>query len=256
MSMTSSKTYGVFRSFLISCVALFLLASCAATKQANDVPAVEALYASAISSYENGLYEEAEASFKSIIDEYPLSPQAVEAELMLGDTYYVNERYDEAGASYTAFQAFHPGHPKAAYALFQKGMSHFKEVLSVDRDQTKTKKALFAFEDLGKFYPESPYAAKSKEVVAFLRTRLAGSEMYVGRFYYKTKNYKGALRRFGIVIKDYRDTNAVDEALYYIGETYDSLGEKDLALEAFETLVSDFPRSSFFEAAKTRLQEG
>ncbi|HZX36634.1 MAG TPA: outer membrane protein assembly factor BamD [Thermodesulfobacteriota bacterium] len=252
MGMTSSKNSGVFGAFLISCAALFLLASCAATKEKADVPAVEAFYAKAVSSYENGLYEEAEASFKSITDEYPLSPQAIEAELMLGDTYYASERYDEASASYTAFQAFHPGHPKAAYALFQKGMSHFKEVLSVDRDQTKTRKALFAFEDLVKFYPESPYAEKSKEVVSFLRDRLAGSEMYVGRFYYKTKNYKGALRRFSIVIKDYRDTNAVDEALYYIGETYNSLGEKDLAKEAFATLVSDFPRSSFFEAAKTK----
>ena len=253
MGMTSSKNSGVFGVFLISCAALLLLASCATTNKKAEVPAVDTLYAKGISSYENGLYEEAEVSFKSITDEYPLSPQAVEAELMLGDTYYVSERYDEASASYTAFQAFHPGHPKAAYALFQKGMSHFKEVLSVDRDQTKTKKALFAFEDLVKFYPESPYAEKSKEVVSFLRTRLAGSEMYVGRFYYKTKNYKGALRRFSIVIKDYRDTNAVDEALYYIGETYDSLGEKELAKEAFGSLVSDFPRSSFFEVAKSRL---
>lgn len=256
MGTTSSKTSGIFGAFLISCAALLLLSSCAATKEKADVPVVEALYASAVSSYENGLYEEAEVSFKSIMDEYPLSREAIEAELMLGDTYYVNERYDEAGASYTAFQAFHPSHPKADYALFQKGMSHFKDVLSVDRDQTKTKTALFAFEDLAKFYPESPYASRSKEVVVFLRTRLAGSEMYVGRFYYKTGNYKGALRRFSVVIKDYRDTNSVDEALYYIGETYDSLGEKELALEAFATLVSDFPGSSFFEAAKTRLQEG
>lgn len=252
MGMTSSKNSGILGAFLISCAAFFL-ASCAATKQAAEVPAVDAFYAKAVSSYENGLYEEAEASFKSITDEYPLSPQAIEAELMLGDTYYASERYDEASASYTAFQAYHPSHPRAAYALFQKGMSHFKEVLSVDRDQTKTRKALFAFEDLVKFYPESPYAEKSKEVVSFLRTRLAGSEMYVGRFYYKMKNYKGALRRFSIVIKDYRDTNAVDEALYYIGETYNSLGEKDLAREAFATLVSDFPRSSFFEAAKAKL---
>ena len=58
--------------------------------------------------------------------------------------------------------------------------------------------------------------------------------MYVGRFYYKTKNYKGALRRFVIVIKDYRDTNAVDEALYCIGETYDSLRrERASRREAF-----------------------
>src|SRR3989304_8481525 len=253
MGMTSSKNSGIFGVFLISCAALLLLASAATTKEKSEAPAVDTLYAKGISSYENGLYEEAEASFKSITDEYPLSPQAIEAELMLGDTYYVSERYDEASASYTAFQAFHPGHPKAAYALFQKGMSHFKEVLSVDRDQTKTRKALFAFEDLVKFYPEGPYAAKSKDVVSFLRDRLAGGGMYVGRFFYKTKNYKRELRRFGIVIKDYRDTSAVPEALFYIGETYDSLGEKDLAKEAFGTLVSDFPRSSFFEVAKSRL---
>ena len=175
MGMTSSKNSGVLAFSSFPAPLFLLLASCATTNKKAEVPAVDTLYAKGISSYENGLYEEAEVSFKKHYGRISSKPSGSRGRTYARRQYYVSERYDEASASYTAFQAFHPGHPKAAYALFQKGMSHFKEVLSVDRDQTKTKKALFAFEDLVKFYPESPYAEKSKEVVSFLRTRLAGA---------------------------------------------------------------------------------
>src|SRR3972149_5335096 len=113
MGMTSSKNSGIFGAFLISCAALFLLASCAATKEKADVPAVEAFYAKAVSSYENGLYEEAEAFFISITDEYPLSPQAIEADSVLNAPCCSGNSVKVTGPMNGAGPACHPGHPKA-----------------------------------------------------------------------------------------------------------------------------------------------
>ena len=40
--------------------------------------------------------------------------------------------------------------------------------------------------------------------------------MYVGRFYYKTKHYKGALARFERVLSDYPTAGFDEEARQYI----------------------------------------
>ncbi|MBI5599309.1 MAG: outer membrane protein assembly factor BamD [Deltaproteobacteria bacterium] len=244
-------------SFLVFFLPLVLFTACSAKTVKPSVPSnAEDGYLHAVASYHNGLYEDAEAGFKRVMDDFPLDPYAVESQLMIADVYYFTERYEDAAAYYTTFQSFHPAHSMAPYALFQKGMSHFKDVLVVDRDQTSTKKALFAFEDLLMDYPASPYTEKAGELVTFLKRRLADRELYVGKFYFKAKNFKGALMRFGAILKDYPDVGVADEALYYIGESYVKLGEKDLARDAFKTLVSKFPGSPLTAYAKDRLRGG
>ncbi len=235
---------------------ILLLNACAATKAAKRVPlTAEELFQKGMSSYHSAIYEDAEETFKRIMEDYPLSPQAVEAQLIIADLYYTTQRYEDAGAYYTTFYTFHPTHPKASYALFQKGMSHFKEVLTIDRDQTSTRKALFAFQDLVAGYPDSPYTAKAREMISFLRRRLAESEFYVARFYFKAKKYRGALMRFSTILKDYPDAGITDKVLYYVGESYTRLGEEKLAKDAFSTLIQEFPGSPFVEVAKVRLND-
>ncbi len=225
---------------------LLLLAGCAGTKSSvQETRDVKEVFSSGLHFYQKEMYEEAEKEFKSILEDFPLSPYALEAQIMLGDTYYKLERYEDAASYYTSFVAMHPSHPKAPYALFQKGMCHFKEVLSVDRDQTSTRKALFAFEDLVRAYPDSPYAEKAKELMGFLRERLAESEFYVGRFYYKTGNYKGALYRFREILENYPDAGIIDKTLYYMGKSYSMLGDKELARKTFTRLLNEFPDSPF-----------
>ncbi len=225
-----------------------------AVKPRSD-PQAQYLKGSAALSGER--YDDAEAAFKDILEEHPLSPYAVEAELLIGDVYYGMGKYDEAAAFYTNFAALHPAHPRASYALFQKGMSYLRGVLTIDRDQTATKKALFAIEDLISAHPQSQFDGAAREIAGFLRTRLAEREFYVGRFYFKGKNYKGALARFRDLLKDYPEAGYSDQALYYIGESYLRLGEDGLAREVFTTLVTDFPESPYASGARTRLrQEG
>lgn len=247
-------TSKVFKIFLFALLAGGFFTACAGPQNSvNKAGDAQALYLKGIASYEKGFYEEAEVAFKGVLEDYPLSPQAAVAQVALGDTCYAQERYEEAAAYYTTFCTFHPAHEKAPYALFQKGMSLLKEVLSIDRDQTSTKKALFAFEDIMKNYPESPYAAKAKELAGMLKRRLAENEFYVGKFYHKMKNYRGALLRFGAILESYPDAGMNDSVLYYIGDSYIRLGEKKLATDAFSTLVSEFPQSPYAAAAKAEL---
>ncbi len=232
---------------------LIILSGCAGVSEVTVSRDPKELYDKAMTSYLSDKYEDAEKYFRAIMEDHPLSPYALEAQLMLGDVCYASEKYDEANSYYTNFVALHPSHPRAPYALFQKGMSHFKDILTIDRDQTSTKKALFAFEDLKRAYPESPYSEKAGELISFLKRRLADREFYIARFYFKNENYKGALSRLKDILSDYPDVGITDETLYYIGESYLKLGEKKLASDAYTTLISNFPKSPFVEDAKDSL---
>lgn len=230
------------------------LAGCgSANKQLQVNRDAKVLYDNAMKAFASRNYEEAEKTFKALIEDYPVSPYSLEAQLMLGDVCFFQEKYDESGSYYTSFVALHPTHERASYALFQKGMSHFKDVLSVDRDQTSTRKALFAFEDLVSVYPGSPYHEKAVELIDFLKKRLAEREFYVGQFYFKGKNYKGALSRFRELLEKYPQAGLTEETLYFIGESYRRLGEGELAKDAFKTLLTNYPDSPYAKSARVGL---
>lgn len=242
---------------VIAVSVLLVLSGCgAATKELAGKKDPAQIYDSGTRSYQAQRYEESERNFKALMEDFPLSEYAVEAQLKLGDVYYGMQRYEDANSYYTNFAALHPMHPKADYALFQKGMCNFKDVLSVDRDQTSTRKAIFAFQDLVSARPGSPYAPRAREMTAFLRNRLAERELYVARFYFKDRNYKGALGRLRDLLKSYPESSWTATALYYIGESYTGLGEKTLAEDAYAALIRDFPDSPFAGDARKRLSEG
>ncbi|HHL39036.1 MAG TPA: outer membrane protein assembly factor BamD [Deltaproteobacteria bacterium] len=227
-------------------LAAALFSGCAATnEEIVEKGGDEALFHRAMVYYQNTKLEHAEKDLKKLMDEYPLSKYALEAQLKLADIYYSVTRYEDANAYYTSFVAIHPSHPKAPYAQFQKGMCRLREVLSVDRDQTSTQKAIFSFEDVIARYPDSPYAGKARSIITFLRRRLAEREFYVGKFYFKDKNYKGALYRFSGILRDYPDAGITDKALYYLGKSYSRLGEEKRAKEVFARLRARFPDSPY-----------
>jgi len=212
------------------------------------------ILADGIKAYHLSKYEEAEASFKRVMEDYPITPEAVRAQLLIADLFYTQGSYADAASYYTTFYTYHPAHPRAPYALFQKGMSNFKEVLSEDRDQTATRTALFVFEDLTRDFPDNSYSLKARELIVFLKRRLAESELYVAHFYFKTKEYKGALLRYGEILKNYPRGGFVDEVLFHIGESYTEIGEAKLAKEAYTTIVKEFPKSPYVKQAKQRLK--
>ncbi len=229
----------------------FVLTGCATQKgDVKSYRSAEEMYKDGVKSYNSVHYETAETIFTDLMERYPLSPYALDGEIMLADVLYAEEKYEEARIYYTDFVALHPSDSKASYALFQKGMCYFRDVLSSDRDQTNTRKAIIAFDDLLKDFPDSSYSDKGAELIDFLKKRLAERELYVGRFYIKKKKYKGALSRFKVVLKEYPDSGVIDEALYYIVKSYVKLGEEELAKDVFTTLSSDYPSSSYTKSAK------
>jgi outer membrane protein assembly factor BamD len=180
---------------------LAFLAGCAGPRPEESSP--QSLYESAMQLYNRKKYERAAEAFRKVKEEFPLSTYTPLAELRTADALFHNESYVEAIPLYEEFKKLHPINPEVPYATYQVGMCYFNQMLSIDRDQTTTEKAIEQFRYLIENSPQNSHAADAKAKLEFCRRHLAEHELYVGRFYYRTGKYKAALGRFEGILKNY-----------------------------------------------------
>jgi outer membrane protein assembly factor BamD len=167
-------------------------------------------------AYRDGRYKKAIEEFEQLRDWYPFSKYAILAELKIADAYYALEEYEDAAVAYEEFENLHPRNEAIPYVVYQIGRCHFDRIDSIDRDQSQSRRALESFQRLMSRYPDDAYALKAREHARDCYKSLAGHDLYVGKFYFKSHHYKAALNRFLSVIQNYPDVGMQHEALQYI----------------------------------------
>ena len=81
-------------------------------------------------------------------------------------------------------------------------------------------------------------------------------DLEVARWYMdKRKAYSGARDRLKDIVDTYPEFSRVHEALFYLGEADEKLGNTDEAASCYRKLIKDFPGSEFVKKAKDRLSE-
>ncbi len=179
----------------------------------------ESIYQGGVEFYQNGKYEKAVEKFQRLKEEYPLSKYALMAELGIADSYFSDEKYAEAEGSYTDFLNLHPTNVNLPYAIYQLGMCHYHQMMSIDRDQSETIKARKEFEKLTSLYPSSQFAFMAEKMLRECRKRLGEHEFYIGQFYYKKKQFRAALKRFENVAREYPNIGLDYKISYFILES-------------------------------------
>ncbi|HSC34526.1 MAG TPA: outer membrane protein assembly factor BamD [Thermodesulfobacteriota bacterium] len=195
------------------------------------------------------------AYLKEIQLRYTYSPYAALAELRTGDAYFQKEEYEQAAIEYEEFLKRHPGHAEAPYATYRLALSYYKEIKSPDRDPLDTRLALQWFNTFIEKYPDSPLAPDARERALRCRDRLARREIYIGNFYSRRDNYKAAADRYKIVVDDYNDTQRYQEALYLLGKAYAKSDQYDLARQALNRLVQEYPNEKYSGKATSLLND-
>jgi outer membrane protein assembly factor BamD len=201
---------------LTACVLLLLLLigglpRCAFLFGDKRTDTAEELAEKGMESFDDEDYSDALKAFTTLKERYPYSRYAILAELKVADAHFQREEYAEAIAAYVDFLQLHPKNDAIPYVLYQIGECYYKQLLSEDRDQTPTRQAISAFQRLLKEHPESTYANTAKERVQNCRKLLAQHELYVAKFYFKSKYYEAALGRFEGVLAGYEDVLPLDK---------------------------------------------
>lgn len=230
------------KRLLFLAVFLLLVAACASTKTTQPKTAEDYLLEGE-RLLDNGQYQEAITSWEKVREAFYSPELNLLAELKIAEAHFLAKEYVEAAAAYEDFLKQHPEHPRTAEVLFQLGMSFYKQILSIDRDQTATHNALVTFETLVKRFPDDPKKDEARAFAEHCRNRLAEHEFYVGHFYQRTGKYQPAINRLQAIPARYPDFADLDQVYFYLGQAYMKNGERQQAIAAFNSLLREFPQS-------------
>lgn len=247
-----------FRVFAVVVACGLALAACADKEDdlmLDDTPA-DQLYNQGLAFVRQGDLREAAKSFEKLDQLHPYSEYSRKAMVMTAYVQYSRGDYSEAINSARRFLTLFPGSPDAAYALFIIGQSYYHQVPDVTRDQEMSGKAMAAFDELVRRYPESEYTEEARKKILAMKDQLAGKEMEVGRFYLYKKDYIAAISRFRVVIVDFQTTRHIEEALFRVTEAYYALGVIKEAQTAAAVLGHNFPDSPWYKSAYSLLETG
>lgn len=203
------------RFIFLGIISIFVFTGCAWFETKEEKPAQE-LASDGMDYFRDGDYRKAIESFEKLKDWYPFSKYAILAELKIADAHFRLEEYEDAIFAYESFESLHPRNEAVPYVIYQVGLCYFNQIDTIDRDQTTAKKALDTFRRLKKQFPKSPYTKNAGSRIKKSLKSLAGHELYVGLFYFKSKHYKAALNRFKSVLANYPDVGVHKKALEYI----------------------------------------
>lgn len=237
----------------------FVLGACVALGVAacstQHLPTGENYYALGQQAFATHDYKGATIYFQKLIDQYPFSPYAEDAELKIGLAQYQMKHYAEAIASLSDFEKMHPTSKQIELASYYLAMAHFDQIGRPDQDQTNTRQALEQFEIIERRYPETGFAALAHQQIAICREMLARHQLLIGDFYYSRANFRAAESRLAELMQKWPDTPVGDEALYQLGTVLEKEGKKYSAAQAFTAEVLHYPGTEYASKAQAELKK-
>jgi len=156
-------------------------------------------------------------------------PPAIEAEFYALGALRGLGRYESYIARVRTFVSRHPSHPLAERALNELGTHYIIE----DEDA----EAAGVFADLYARAPEGRYAERAA--------------WKAGWWAYKTGEYRAAIRLFESAAVTFPRADYRPWWLYWAARSYDRLGERDAAVDAFRRVIV-FYRNSYYGRAASR----
>ncbi|MEM7391162.1 MAG: tetratricopeptide repeat protein, partial [Verrucomicrobiota bacterium] len=105
--------------------------------------------------------EKAMEAWRDLLEKYPGSPEAVNAQYAVGTHYLEKDDFVQAEKAITLFLSSFPNHPKAADALIDLAECH--------RGQREWLKALDDYQSFLNRYPRSPRVKTVEEEIAWIK---------------------------------------------------------------------------------------
>jgi outer membrane protein assembly factor BamD len=239
-------------AFVLAAGIALCVSACAAHQQ---TPTGENYYSLGQQAFATHDYRGSAIYFQKLIDQYPFSPYAEDAELKIGLSEYQMKHYAEAIASLGDFEKMHPTSKQIELASYYLAMSHFDQIGRPDQDQSNTEQALQQFEIIERRYPETGFSALAHQQISVCREMLARHQLLIGDFYYKRANFRAAESRLAELMQKWPDTPVGDEALYQLGTTLEKEGKKYSAAQAFTAVVLHYPGTTYASKAKYELKK-
>ncbi len=239
------------KRLLLILVAFALLPAAACSLRQK--PTGENYYAQAQLDFATKEYKSAIENYQEVIDKFPFSPYAEDAEMKIGLAYYQQKDYAEAIGALDDFQRMHPTSKNLELVTYYIGLSYYDQIGREDQDQGKTVAALKRFQELEQRFPEGDFAELAHDKVLVCREMLARNQMIVGNYYYKRANFRAAESRFAELLQKYPETPVAPDALFELGISLEKEGKRYSAAQAFAAVEKHFPTTNYAKRARVEL---
>lgn len=203
------------------------------------------LYRLARESLDNNDFQTANQRYALIIQHFPFTDHAVQAQLEKIYAQYRSFQFDSALTDADRFMRDYPRHAHIDYLLYLKGLVNaerdhgFTASLGFDtraRDVGNLRKSFDDFALLVQRYPDSRYTGDAQQRMVFLRNRIADHELTVVEYYVRRGALVAATKRAEQIISQYPGAPATVRALELMADAYTRLDLKDQASDARKLL--------------------
>jgi TolA-binding protein len=164
-------------------------------------------------------YSQAIEEFQTVISKYPGTEWAARSQYNIGDSYYNAGEYDRA---IEAYKNVLNNYPKSSYIIDAVNGIQFSQLSSTGTDSSSA-----VLEDFLSNNPSSGTADR-------LRYRQAETV-------YQTGDYQGAIKEFRQYLRITNSDDLTPNAYANLGDSYRQTNQLDKAIEAYQTIVDEFP---------------
>ncbi len=184
------------------------------------------LFDRAMDAMKHNRFDVARITLQTLINTYPDSEFIARAKLAVADSWYAeggSTSLAQAEIEYKDFETFFPNMPEAAEAQLKIANIHYQEMEKPDRDYTHAMRAEEEYRQLILQYPDNKkVVAEGKQRLMEVQEVIAEREYRVGRFYFLRQSYPASIARLRSLIDKYPLYSRADEALYLLGQAYES----------------------------------
>lgn len=196
------------------------------------------LYTEARSAMSESNWTQARDYYTKLEARYPFGAYAQQAQIDLAYCYFKDDDAASAVQTLDRFLRAYPNHPNSDYALYLKALATLNErdgiLASItrqdlsERDAQAARDAFDLFKELAGRFPDSRYAGEARRRMHELVNAQANHEISTARYYFVRHAYVAAINRAKVVLSDFQQTAASDEAMQILADSYHELGMTDL----------------------------
>jgi outer membrane protein assembly factor BamD len=219
------------------------LAACGGGASKYQGVEADQLYQIATTEFEEGNHGNAVEALDRLLVAHGDWARIPEARLMLGDVYYDRGDYLTARAEYGRFLDRYAGHAGSADAALGVCRSLAALTPKAQRDQGYTQEAMSSCRNVVLDFAGQEQAAQAALISNELRLTLAEKEYMNADFYFRRRMYDSAIKYYEFVINLYPESEWAPFALLGVYQANQRIGYEDLADQARDRLLLEYPDS-------------
>ena len=236
--------------FTFNLILLVLLITSCTSKEKENFSNISSendlkIYKKALSLSLDNKHDKAAIQFEDLTNNHPYSSLSSKAEIMAAYSFFENNNIKKSILKLKNFIELNPSDDLSDYAHYLLAMCYYVQISKDGRDISLATTAVKYFKTVEIKYPNSDYAKDAKLKIQYINNKLANNNLLIGNFYLRNNSPAAAIKRFKIILKNYKNSSVIPESLYRLYEALLMLGLRNEAYKSKAILNYNFPKNKW-----------